>query len=221
MVADLTALLSAVADDAPIGLLDDVVADTVGSVIGVDEVGRGPIAGDTVVAAVRLPAGTALPEALAGLNDSKKLTPKRREALADAIHQHADVRLVACSAAVIDEIGIATAVRSSMRTAVKRLAGDVVLVDAEELGPMDGPDGPRQSLGVVRGDGRSRAIAAASIVAKVARDAMAVDWERQYPGWGFDRHRGYPTPAHLAVLAERGPTPLHRRSFAPLAEHAP
>lgn len=177
---------------------------------GVDEVGRGPLAGDVVAAAVILDPDRPIP----GLRDSKKLSPRRREELAQAIQEQALAWAVArASVAEIDRINILQASLLAMRRAVEMLDPQphYVLVDGNRL-----PRWSYASEPVVRGDDRVPAIAAASILAKVQRDNELIALDLEYPGYGFASHKGYPTPAHLKALRELGVTPLHRRSFAPV-----
>ena len=178
---------------------------------GVDEVGRGPLVGAVVTAAVVLyPA-----RPIDGLADSKKLTPARRERLATAIRERAlGWALGRAEPDEIDRLNIYHATHLAMVRAVEALAIDVdaVLVDGNRSPVFACPAEP-----VVKGDGRVPAIAAASILAKVARDAEMVALHRRYPLYGFDRHKGYPTAAHLSALREHGPLAEHRRSFAPVA----
>lgn len=181
-------------------------------VAGVDEVGRGPLAGPVVAAAVILPHRD--PGWLCELRDSKQLSPAQRERLAARIRCEAPaVGVGVVSARRIDAIGIAPAAREAMRRALARLAvtPDALLLDAFHL---DGVPQPQEAI--VRGDSRCSAIAAASIVAKVARDAMMDRLDRRFPGYAFARNRGYGTAEHLAALERLGPSPIHRRSFAPL-----
>lgn len=177
---------------------------------GVDEVGRGCLAGPVVAAAVILPPGTRIE----GLDDSKKLTPATRERLAGVIAARATaVGLGQADAAVIDEVNILRASLLAMRTALESLSPppEQVLVDGAYL-----PGSPFPELAIVDGDARSQVIAAASVVAKVHRDRLMVEWDRAYPGYGFAAHKGYGSPQHLSALAASGPCPLHRRSFAPV-----
>ena len=179
-------------------------------VAGVDEVGRGPLAGDVVAAAVIL--DPARP--VSGLRDSKKLSAARREQLAAQIREQALAWSVArATVAEIDELNILQASLLAMHRAVLALQPQpvYVLVDGNRLPRWDYASEP-----VVKGDDRVAAIAAASILAKVQRDAELQELDRQYPGYGFARHKGYPTPAHLAALRELGATAVHRRSFAPV-----
>ncbi|MEE4146007.1 MAG: ribonuclease HII [Halieaceae bacterium] len=177
---------------------------------GVDEVGRGPLAGDVVAAAVML--DPARP--IAGLRDSKKLSPRRREELARVIKERALAWSVArASVAEIDELNILQASLLAMHRAVRALQPQpaYVLVDGNRL-----PRWEYAAEPVVKGDDRVPAIAAASILAKVQRDLELVELERQYPGYGFAAHKGYPTAAHLSALQTLGVTPVHRRSFGPV-----
>lgn len=181
-----------------------------GLIAGVDEVGRGPLAGDVVAAAVILDPD----RPVTGLRDSKKLTEARREALALEIRDRALAWSVArASVAEIDELNILQASLLAMRRAVEALAPQpgYVLVDGNRLPRWDYAAEP-----VIKGDDRVPAIAAASILAKVQRDAELVALEAVYPGYGFATHKGYPTPTHLAALRELGVTPVHRKSFAPV-----
>lgn len=177
---------------------------------GVDEAGRGPLAGDVVAAAVILDPARPIP----GLRDSKKLPEGRRRELAEAIVENATGWSVArASVAEIDRLNILQASLLAMRRAVLALqpAPDYVLVDGNRLPRWDFASQP-----VVRGDDRVAAIAAASILAKVRRDAEMAALEGVYPGYGFARHKGYPTAAHLAALRRLGVSPAHRRSFGPV-----
>ena len=177
---------------------------------GVDEAGRGPLAGDVVAAAVILDPARPVP----GLRDSKKLTAPRREALAALIRERAIAWAVArASVAEIDRLNILHASMLAMHRAVQALQPQpgYVLVDGNRL--------PRWSYAaepVIGGDDRVPAIAAASILAKVQRDRELVELDARYPGYGFAAHKGYPTPAHLTALRALGVTPVHRRSFAPV-----
>lgn len=179
-------------------------------VAGVDEVGRGPLAGPVTAAAVILDPGH-IPE---GLNDSKKLTARRRAILAEQIMQCSDWAVAHASVAEIDSLNVLRASHLAMCRAIAGLKARpcMVLVDGNML-PRD-LDLPAQA--VISGDARSLSIAAASILAKVARDRIMVDLAQQYPGYGWEGNAGYPTPAHRAALLEHGVTPHHRRSFAPV-----
>lgn len=179
-------------------------------VAGVDEVGRGPLAGPVTAAAVRLDPAR-IPD---GLNDSKTLTEARRNALCALIMDCADVSIAHATVAEIDELNILRASHLAMERAVKGLATfpDHALIDGNMI-----PKGIGCSAeAVVKGDARSLSIAAASIVAKVARDRIMVDLAQQYPGYGWEVNSGYPTPAHLRALLDFGITPHHRRSFKPV-----
>ena len=179
-------------------------------VAGVDEVGRGPLAGDVVAAAVIL--DPARP--IAGLRDSKKLSEARRQELAAVIRRQALAWCVArASVAEIDALNILEASMLAMQRAVAGLSPQpgFVLVDGNRL-----PRWRYASEPVEKGDDRVPAIAAASILAKVQRDSELVALDEQYPGYGFAAHKGYPTKTHLAALQELGVTPVHRRSFAPV-----
>ncbi|MBE9539522.1 MAG: ribonuclease HII [Proteobacteria bacterium] len=190
--------------------MDALLLEYEGRLAGVDEVGRGPLAGDVVAAAVVLDPL----RPIVGLKDSKKLSAKRREELSGLIKERALAWSVArSSVAEIDQINILQASLLAMHRAVEALAQvpDFVLVDGNRL-----PQWSFASRAVVKGDDRVAAIAAASILAKVQRDSELVSLEARYPGYGFARHKGYPTAAHLAALRELGVTPVHRRSFAPV-----
>ena len=177
---------------------------------GVDEVGRGPLAGPVTAAAVVLDPGN-IPE---GLNDSKKLTAKRRAAVFDAIMACADVSVAHASVEEIDEINILRASHLAMLRAVDGLSRrpDHLLIDGNMI-----PAGNRISaLAVVKGDARSLSIAAASIVAKITRDRIMMDLAQQFPGYGWETNAGYPSKSHKAALQNLGVTPHHRRSFRPV-----
>ena len=179
-------------------------------VAGVDEVGRGPLAGPVTAAAVRLDF-LHIPE---GLRDSKQLTPARREKLAVEILARAEVSIAHASVAEIDALNILRASHLAMERAVAGLAQapDHLLIDGNLI-----PSGLKGfSEAIVKGDARSLSIAAASIVAKVARDAIMVDLAQQHPGYGWETNAGYPTRSHLAALLNLGVTPWHRRSFRPV-----
>jgi ribonuclease HII len=181
-----------------------------GSIVaGVDEVGRGPLAGDVVAAAVIL--GDSSP---AGLTDSKALSPRQRERLAETIRSEAvSWSLGRATVAEIDELKILQASLLAMWRAVEGLSvqPSLVLVDGNHL-----PRWSYEARAIVKGDLIEPAISAASIVAKVTRDSEMVILDDQYPGYGFATHKGYPTKAHLAALASLGVSPVHRRSFGPV-----
>ena len=181
-----------------------------GRVAGVDEVGRGPLAGPVVAAAVVLDPAC-LPE---GLDDSKKLSPARREALSETVLRVADTGIGWASVDEIDRLNIRAASLLAMARAVGALTQrpDHALIDGNAV-----PEGlPCKAEALVRGDARSMSIAAASIVAKVARDREMADLARAHPGYGWERNMGYPTAAHREALLHLGVTPHHRRSFRPV-----
>ncbi|MCG5500080.1 ribonuclease HII [Ectothiorhodospira lacustris] len=184
-------------------------------VAGVDEVGRGPLAGPVVAAAVILDPARPID----GLKDSKALSPARREALDGLIRERALAWSIAiCSPAEIDALNILQASLLAMRRAVETLAtpAGLALVDGNRC-----PEAmPCQVLAVVQGDKTVAAISAASIIAKVYRDALMVALDAEYPGYGLAGHKGYPTPVHLEALARLGPSPCHRMSFAPVRRAA-
>ena len=186
-------------------------------IAGVDEAGRGPLAGPVAAAAVILPPKLSGDEPwLAVIDDSKRLTERRRAQAATLIRENALAYAVEMIAAeTIDQIGIGRAVISAMLAAVNRLqpAPDALLLDWVPI-----KECPLPHQTVVKGDARSLSIAAASILAKVARDDLMVQAEDYYPGYGFARHKGYATRAHLRCLSELGPSPIHRRSFSPLRQ---
>lgn len=179
-------------------------------IAGVDEVGRGPLCGPVVAAAVILDPGH-IPD---GLNDSKKLSPKRRALLESQIKEHADWCVAEASVEEIDTLNILQASHLAMCRAIAGLRGapDHVLVDGNRV-----PKAMTVSAEpIVKGDGRSVSIAAASILAKEARDRLMVDLAQQYPGYGWEKNAGYPTADHLKALLNLGITPVHRRSFRPV-----
>ncbi|WOX06203.1 ribonuclease HII [Microbulbifer pacificus] len=177
---------------------------------GVDEVGRGPLAGDVVAAAVILDPQNPV----AGLADSKKLSEKKREALFDEIREKAlSFAIARATVEEIDQINILHASMLAMKRAVEQLSlqPEFVLVDGNRK-----PGWHYACDTVVKGDDRVAAIAAASILAKVTRDREMVLLDQQYPGYGLAGHKGYPTKAHIEALAQLGVTPIHRKSFAPV-----
>lgn len=200
-------------------------------VMGIDEAGRGPLAGGVYAAAVHVPLARA-EELLVGdwaaINDSKKLSPQKRDRLAVAIKATEGCvwAVASASPAEIDKLNILRATHLAMKRAWEKVVGQVgavtapvaktatvrVLVDGLPVASL--PD----STNVIKGDAKSLLIAAASILAKTARDEDCLRLERLYPGYGFAQHKGYPTPAHYAALAKLGPCPEHRRSFAPVAQ---
>lgn len=196
-----------------------LVAAGCGRLAGVDEVGRGPLAGPVVVAAVVFPVEWirgGMPEFARGLNDSKKLSARRREEFHAWLMEapEVEVSLVRAEVEEIDRINILQATHAAMVRAVAGLrpAPAHVLVDGLPV-PALGP----QQTALVKGDSLSYSIAAASVVAKVTRDRWMIEAENRWPGYGFAVHKGYPTPEHLRALERLGPCPMHRRSFAPVA----
>jgi ribonuclease HII len=184
-------------------------------IAGVDEVGRGPLAGPVVAAAVILPLELR-PSWLSRVRDSKQLTPSQRESIFDRITESGVAYgLGVVSHEVIDKRGIASATRLAMRDAIKQLSicPDYLLIDFMQLPAVRIPQ-----KSVVDGDSVCLSIAAASIVAKVTRDRMMVELDGQYPGYGLAQHKGYGTKEHLACLRRLGPSPLHRHSFKPVRE---
>ena len=182
------------------------------SIAGLDEVGRGPLFGPVVAAAVILPNGCLLH----GLNDSKKLTEKKRVELNVEIRANAvSWAIAAVDAESIDRINIRQASLLAMRRAVEQLTiiPDFLLIDGRDTIDWECPQ-----QAVVHGDGISFSIAAASVIAKVHRDRLLVELDARFPGYGLAQHKGYPSPAHLAALERLGPTPLHRKSYHPVAQ---
>ena len=184
-------------------------------IAGVDEVGRGPLAGPVVAAAVIVDAGTVPPELLQSLDDSKKLTAKRRQILAEQIRTHCPCALGWASVEEIDAVNILQATFLAMRRALNGLEPTVTaaLIDGNQVPP----DLPCAVQTVVGGDGQSWSIAAASILAKVTRDAYMTDLAKEFPVYGWERNAGYGTASHRRALQKYGPTDHHRRSFAPVA----
>jgi ribonuclease HII len=181
-------------------------------IAGLDEVGRGPLFGPVVAAAVILAPGCRVE----GLNDSKKLSEKKRELLDVEIRANAVAWAIASvDAETIDRINIRQASRLAMRRAVEQLAlsPDFLLIDGRDTIDWDCLQQP-----VIHGDATSVSIAAASILAKVYRDRLIVDLDREYPGYGLAQHKGYPCPAHKEALEKLGPTPLHRKSYQPVVQ---
>ena len=177
------------------------------AVCGVDEAGRGPLSGPVFAAAVILPPGLELE----GLNDSKKLTPKKRDALFDRICASAvSYGIASASAEEIDELNILQATLLAMRRAIAQLspAADFALIDGNCSKGFSLP-----VSAVVGGDAKSCSIAAASILAKVSRDRLCMEQDKQYPEYGFAKHKGYGTKAHMDALRNYGPCPLHRKTF--------
>ncbi|MEG6615318.1 ribonuclease HII [Peptococcaceae bacterium 1198_IL3148] len=179
---------------------------------GVDEVGRGPLAGPVVAAAVILPHNIKL----YGLNDSKKLTKAKREQLTQLIKGTALCWAIGtASTEEIAKVNIYQASVLAMARAVEGLTTvpDHLLIDAVKIPQLTIPQTP-----IIGGDGLSASIAAASIIAKTHRDQLMDDYHRSYPQYGFDKHKGYPTPEHLQALKQHGPSPIHRMNYGPVAE---
>ncbi len=184
----------------------------VGFLCGIDEVGRGPIAGPVVAASVILPEGCRIE----GIKDSKKLSPKRREELFDKIRNNAiAVGLGIVEPILIDRINILQATYEAMRRAIlsMRVFPEYVIVDGKPI-----PNLPLPQEGIVKGDSLSISIGAASIVAKVVRDRIMEMYDLIFPQYGFARNKGYGTKEHIEALFRYGPCPIHRRSFRPVSE---
>jgi ribonuclease HII len=181
-----------------------------GPVCGVDEAGRGPLAGPVVAAAVILTPAR-IPE---GLNDSKTLSSKQRELLLNMIEKNAIIGIGISEPEEIDRINILGATLIAMKRAVLALPElpDMALIDGNKC-----PDLPCEAQTIVKGDSRSLSIAAASIVAKVTRDSLMVEADARFPGYGLAGHKGYPTKSHIEALKRLGATPIHRRSFKPVS----
>jgi len=182
-------------------------------IAGIDEAGRGPLAGSVFASAVVLPAGF-IPQ---GINDSKKLTPRVRERLHQQLTSEPDVLWAVAkkTASEIDQLNILRATHAAMRAVWELLEPrpDHVLIDGLPV-----PQFPCPQTALVGGDAISLSIAAASIIAKVERDLEMEEMDRLYPEYGFAKHKGYPTAEHFAKLRSHGPCPIHRRSFAPVAQ---
>lgn len=190
---------------------------------GVDEAGRGPLAGPVVAAAAVLPeewATDGVPDSLNRLNDSKQLSESVREELYEAIQANDTIvsAVAVVEAAVIDEINILQATHRAMNQALAGLEppANHALVDGRPVPSLTLPQ-----TAIVKGDAKSFSIAAASILAKVTRDRLMVQYDEQFPGYGFAGHKGYGTKAHLLAIEELGACPLHRLSFAPLKNNQP
>ena len=190
---------------------------------GVDEAGRGPLAGPVVAAAAVLPeewATNGVPDSLKGLNDSKQLSEPVREELYEAIQTNDTIvsAVAVVEAPVIDEINILQATHRAMNQALAGLKppANHALVDGRPVPSLTLPQ-----TAIVKGDAKSFSIAAASILAKVTRDRLMVQYDEQFPGYGFAGHKGYGTKAHLLAIEELGACPLHRVSFAPLKNNQP
>ena len=183
------------------------------NICGVDEAGRGPLAGNVVAAAVIMPEGLEIE----GLNDSKKLSEKKREALFDIIQEKTIYSIAWATPAEIDELNILNATMLAMRRAVEGLPvkADFALIDGNCSRGFSIP-----TKTVVSGDAKSMSIAAASVLAKVTRDRQCAALDKEYPEYGFAGHKGYPTTAHRAKVIEIGPCPEHRKSFLSFVEKA-
>jgi ribonuclease HII len=193
-------------------MLDLSFLNNVELLAGVDEVGRGPLAGPVVAAAVILD-----PEKpITGLKDSKKITPRKRERLSDEIKEKAlSWSLGRAEVEEIDEINILKASLLAMKRAIESLSVEPKLVAADG---QYSPDVVYEKIAIAKGDNLVPAISAASIIAKVARDNEMITFEETYPGYGFSSHKGYPTKQHMEALKKLGITEIHRRSFAPVAK---
>jgi ribonuclease HII len=190
-------------------------------VAGVDEAGRGPLAGPVVAAAAILPSHwskSGLPRELDGLNDSKQLTVKQREKFFHFITACPEIKFAIAQAdsAVIDEINILQATHRAMNCALAQLNPEHALVDGRPVATMRVPQ-----TAIVKGDARSYSIAAASVLAKVTRDRLMREYHAQFPEYGFAEHKGYGTAKHLAAIERHGACPIHRKSFAPLKAREP
>ncbi len=181
-------------------------------IAGVDEAGRGPLAGPVVAASVILDYRDIIPS----INDSKVLSAKKREYLLGLIEANVhSIGIAIVDHTTIDEINILNASKRAMRIALDQLdpPPNMALIDAVSLDDLDYPYYP-----IIKGDARSAAIAAASIVAKVTRDRLMMDYHKEYPSYRFDNHKGYPTQEHLRILRQIGPCPIHRRTYKPVRE---
>ena len=195
----------------------------VSRVAGTDEAGRGPLAGPVVAAAVQLPLHwilEGLPRKLRGLNDSKQLDKDEREKFFKILTEDSSVCYAysVISPEVIDMINILQASLRAMNESLAQLAPgpEHTLVDGPHISTIKHPQTP-----IIDGDARSYSIAAASVIAKVTRDRIMVEYHAQFPDYGFDEHKGYSTPRHLAALQRHGPCAIHRRSFAPIRARDP
>ncbi len=184
-----------------------LIAEGYSVICGVDEAGRGPLSGPVVAAACILPTGAIIE----GLDDSKKLSPKKREALFDVITKTAiSYSIASASVEEIDQMNILNATLLAMRRAIEGLSvkPDFALIDGNI-----NRDFPLPAKAVIKGDSLSTSIAAASILAKVTRDRLCIEDDRAYPQYEFAKHKGYGTARHMALIREHGPSPLHRKSF--------
>jgi ribonuclease HII len=202
----------------------EILAFVTGPLAGVDEAGRGPLAGPVVAAAVVLPVEwirDGIPAEFQDLNDSKQLGAAERERYFGLLTVHPGIRFAvsASDPVEIDRINILQATHRAMNGALRALGEPAVahaLVDGRPVKTLSVPQ-----TALVKGDSRSYSIAAASVLAKVTRDRVMVEAHRRWPGYGFDVHKGYPTPDHLAALERLGPSPIHRLTFAPLRRPEP
>ena len=178
-------------------------------IAGVDEAGRGPLAGPLVVAACILPEGLIFPE----IDDSKKLTSLKREALSQKLIDHPDIShyIIEISPEEIDRLNILQATLYGMAEAVKNISADFALIDGNKLPNLTVP-----GKAIVKGDHLSYSIGAASVLAKVRRDHLMEELAIKWPGYGLEGHKGYPTKKHIEALERLGPTPIHRKSYAPV-----
>ncbi len=175
-------------------------------ICGIDEAGRGPLAGPVSVCAIVMP----LDEMIEGINDSKKVSPKKRDLLFEEIQKKAICySCVMLDNTVIDEINILEATKKAMKEAVAGLSvkPDLILVDAVKI------DFGCETRSIIKGDATSYSIAAASIIAKVSRDRLMDEYDREYQEYGFSKHKGYGTKAHIEAIKEHGPCPVHRKTF--------
>lgn len=182
-----------------------------GDIIGIDEAGRGPLAGPVVAAAVKI---KEYHEEFEKINDSKKISEKTREKLFDIILENCEVGIGIATSEEIDEINILNGTFLAMRRAIEELKTKIEVIPKALI---DGNHKIREYSGeqepVIKGDGKSLAIAAASIIAKVTRDTMMKEVAKEYPEYEFEKHKGYGTKKHREILLEKGPTPIHRKSF--------
>ena len=181
-------------------------------IAGLDEAGRGPLAGPVVAGAVILPKSCNIQ----GLNDSKKLSPKKRDSLFSQIYDVAlSVGVGTADTKEVDKINILAATHRAMNRAIDNLdiSPECILVDGLRVSSLKKPQ-----IAIVKGDSKSASIAAASIIAKVTRDRIMIDYAKQYPRYGFEKHKGYATQFHLEAIAKFGISPIHRRSFSPVLE---
>ena len=191
---------------------ETLINDGVKLIGGIDEVGRGPLVGPVVAACVILPINYELP----GLNDSKKLTEKRREEFSKILMQDAiSIGIGIIDEKIIDEVNIYEATKLDMKDAINncQIKPEHVLIDAMKLG-IDIP-----STSIIKGDAKSLSIAAASVIAKVTRDHMLIELDKTYPMYDFKHNKGYPTKKHVEAIYKYGITPFHRKTFSPVKEY--